>query len=168
MTSATSGHGKGPARAVREVVDPLVDAAGLHLEDVVVTPAGRRTVVRVVVDLPEDAVGSLGSDRLGEVSREVSTALDVADPVRGEYVLEVTTPGTSRPLTQLRHFRRARTRMVRLVLKDGSTCTGRLVTAEADAYVLLTDAGERTVDPTDVARGEIELDFRGTDEDEEA
>jgi ribosome maturation factor RimP len=148
---------------VREVVGPVVAAAGLHLEDVAVSRAGRRSVVRVVVDLDEDAVGSLDSDRLGEVSRDVSAALDREDPVRGEYVLEVTTPGTSRPLTELRHFRRARTRLVHLVLRDGRTVGGRLVEAGPDGYRLETDSGPVTVDPGDVARGEVELEFRADD-----
>lgn len=147
------------ADRVREVVHPVVAAAGLHLEGVSAHPAGRRTVVRVVVDLDEDALGSLDLDTLGEVSRDVSAALDAADPVRGEYVLEVTSPGTDRPLTELRHFRRARTRLVRLALRDGSVRTGRLVAADATGYVLRTDAGEVTVDPAEVARGAVEVEL---------
>lgn len=161
VTPASSGAT--PAERVRQAVEPVVTAAGLHLEDVAVAPAGRRTVVRVVVDLPEDAVGGLDLDTVGEVSRDVSAALDAADPVRGEYVLEVSTPGTDRPLTELRHFRRARTRLVRLALRDGSVVTGRLVEAGPDAYVLdpaPDGVTERTtVDPRDVARGHVEVEL---------
>ena len=56
--------GSGPAERVRDVVAPAVEAAGLYLEEVQLAAAGRRTVVRVVVDLDEDAVGSLDSDAL--------------------------------------------------------------------------------------------------------
>lgn len=157
----------GPAQKVREVVAPVVDAAGLYLEDVVVARAGRRHVVRVVVDLDEDSVGSLDSDRLADVSRDVSAALDRRDPVQGEYVLEVSTPGTSRPLTDLRHLRRARTRLVRLALRDGRTVLGRITDADADGVRLETEGGAVTVPLEDVARGTVELDFRST-EDEEA
>jgi ribosome maturation factor RimP len=113
-------HGRPTADTVRVVVAPPVEAAGLYLEHVAVSRAGNRSVVRLTVDLPEDAVGSLDSDALGEVSRAVSGALDERDVVPGAYVLEVSTPGTSRPLTELRHFRRARTRLVTLSLHDGS------------------------------------------------
>src|SRR5690606_1076086 len=94
-TPSTPGRASGAAAAdrVREVVAPVADAAGLHLEDVVVSPAGRRTVVRVVLDLAEDQIGSLDLDTLGQVSRDISAALDEHDAVRGEYVLEITTPG---------------------------------------------------------------------------
>lgn len=170
MTSASSGGPLGAAGRVHAVVGPVVAAAGLHLEDVRVAPAGRRTVVRVVVDLDEDAVGSLGSDRLGDVSREISRAMDAADPVRGEHVLEVTTPGTDRPLTELRHLRRARTRLVRLTLRDGTTASGRLLAAEPDGLVLDTGTEERAVPLEQVVRGEVEVELRGQDEheDEEA
>lgn len=161
VTPASSGPT--PAQRVREAVEPAVTAAGLHLEDVAVAPAGRRTVVRVVVDLDEDAVGSLDLDTVGEVSRTISAALDATDPVRGEYVLEVSSPGTDRPLTELRHFRRARTRLVRLALRDGSTVTGRLVEAEPDRYVLdpaPDGVTERTVvEPAQVARGRVEVEL---------
>lgn len=154
----------GPAQAVREAVEPVVRAAGLVLEDVVVTAAGRRSAVRVVVDLDDDAIGSLDSDALGAVSREVSGALDRADPVRDAYVLEVSTPGTDRPLTQLRHFRRARTRVVSLSLRDGSVVRGRLVAADEAAYEVLTDAGTVHLDPGDVVRGVVEVDLTGKGE----
>jgi ribosome maturation factor RimP len=157
--------GSGPAQQVREVVEPVVAAAGLYLEDVEVARAGRRSVVRITVDLDEDAVGSLDSDTLAEVSRDVSAALDRHDPVRGEYLLEVSSPGTSRPLTEPRHFRRARTRLVRLALRDGRTVQGRLVAVtDDDALELDTDGGPLGVALADVARGTIELDFRGADD----
>lgn len=155
--------GSGPAQAVRDAVLPAVEAAGLHLEDVVVKPAGRRSVVRVVVDLPDDAVGSLDSDTLADVSRDVSAALDARDPIKGDYLLEVSTPGTDRPLTEPRHFRRARTRLVRLNLRDGSVVTGRLVEADDDALTLDVPGrgadDRRTVALADVARGVVEVEL---------
>lgn len=151
------------AQRVREVVEPAVLAAGLVLEDVVVAPAGRRTVVRVVVDLDEE-IGSLGSHALGAVSADVSAALDAADPIRGSYTLEVSTPGTDRPLTELRHYRRARTRLVRLTLRDGSVVRGRLQQAEPDGYEVVTDSGTVVLRPEEVARGAVEVELGGAGE----
>ena len=165
MATSTSS---GPAHRVREVVQPVVTASGLVLEDVTVSPAGRRSVVRVVLDLGDDAVGGLDLDTLGAVSREISAALDADDPVRGEYVLEVSTPGTDRPLTELRHFRRARTRLVRLTLHDGSVLAGRLVDADEQGYDVETDAGAVVrVAPADVARGVVEVELTRADSGEE-
>lgn len=156
------------AHRVRDAVGPVVSAAGLVLEDVTVQAAGRRSVVRVVVDLDDDAVGSLDLDRLGEVSRTISASLDTTDPLRGAYVLEVSTPGTDRPLTELRHFRRARTRRVRLTLHDGSVVTGRLTQAEVDGLWLDTDAdGPVRVALEDVVRGAVEVELSRAHHDEE-
>lgn len=153
---------------VRSVVSPVVEAAGLHLEDARVVRAGNRSTVRVIVDLPDDELGSLDSDRLGDASREVSAALDEADVVRGQYTLEVSTPGVSRPLTEPRHFRRARTRSVRLTLVDGGTTTGRLrdVVEDADGTVLVLDDGAR-VALSEVRRGKVEVELKRL-EDEDA
>lgn len=151
------------AQRVTVAVEPAVAAAGLVLEGVTIAAAGARSLVRVVVDLPDDALGSLGSDQLADVSRGISAAMDAQDPVRGAYVLEVSTPGTDRPLTELRHFRRARTRLVRMVLRDGRVVLGRLVAAEPTGYEVATDAGPVQVDPAEVTSAVVELEFR-TDE----
>ncbi|MFE5293234.1 ribosome maturation factor RimP [Isoptericola sp. NPDC056618] len=163
----TAGGAK--AEAVRRVVTPAVDGAGLYLEDVVVTQAGAKSVVRVTVDLPEDVLGSLDSDTLGDVSRAVSAALDADDVVPGAYTLEISTPGTSRPLTELRHFRRARGRLVVLRLRAGGTTSGRLTDVEPrtgdageDAVLVLED-GTR-VPLADVRQGKIEVELKRLDE----
>lgn len=123
-----------PAR-VRQAVEPAVTAAGLLLEDVELARAGARTVVRVVVDLPEDDPGELDLDRIGDATRAVSDALDADDVVPGHYTLEVSSPGVARPLTRRRHYVRAVGRTVSLELHDGTRLTGRLdrVTGEDEA-----------------------------------
>lgn len=125
---------------VRDAVEPLIAAAGLYLEDVEVTSAGARSVVRIVVDLEEDAVGGLDLDRVAAISRDISTAIDATDAFAGEFTLEVSSPGVSRPLTERRHFTRARGRLVTLRMRDGSTLTARLVDVDRstdDAVLVL-------------------------------
>src|SRR5690606_41812594 len=100
------------ADAVRDVVRPAVEGEGLYLEEVVVTRAGSRSVVRVTVDLPEDGVGSLDSDTLGEVSRAVPSAVDVGDVVAGAYTLVMPSPGTGRPLHEAADVQGAQTPVV--------------------------------------------------------
>ncbi|MFD6142736.1 ribosome maturation factor RimP [Promicromonospora sp. NPDC060271] len=152
------------ADAVREVVGPVVEAAGLYLEEVTVTRAGSASVVRITVDLPDDALGSLDSDRLGDASRAMSAALDVDDVVSGAYTLEISTPGTSRPLTELRHYKRARTRLVTLKMMDGSRVEGRLtdVLDDGDGAVLVLD-GDSRIPLGDVRRGKVEVELKKLD-----
>jgi ribosome maturation factor RimP len=122
-------------------IESVVGAAGYDLEDLVITPAGRRSVVRVVVD--RDAGVTL--DDIAEVSRAVSAALDENDGTLGRapYVLEVTSPGVDRPLTETRHWRRNVGRLVAVpVGPTGATepVTGR-VTAVDDTGVTLAVEG---------------------------
>jgi len=157
------------ADAVREVVGPVVEAAGLYLEEVSATRAGSKSVVRVTVDLQDDVVGSLDSDALGDASRVISAALDTDDVVRGAYTLEVSTPGTSRPLTELRHFKRARTRLVTLKLTDDGRAEGRLtdVLADAGGNVLVLD-DDRRIPLADVVRGKVEVELKRLDDAQDA
>lgn len=141
---------------VRDVISPAVREAGLYLEDVTVHPAGKRTLVRVTVDLEADQAGSLDLDALAEVSRAVGDALDESDVIRGEHVLEVSSPGTDRPLTAPRHFARARGRLVALVLADGTELTGRVVGADESSVEL---EGGRSIALADVARAKVEVEL---------
>jgi ribosome maturation factor RimP len=150
------------AAAVRALAEPLVADAGLVLEDLTVTPAGRRRVLRVVVDLPDDALGGVPMDAVAGASRLLSEALD-ASPVMGgvPYVLEVTSPGVDRPLTLRRHWLRARGRLVRLESAGrpgelGEPVTGRLTDVDEQGVEL--DSGRR-FGWEDVRRGRVEVEF---------
>src|SRR5690625_5103671 len=146
------------AAELRAVLEPVVAAAGLFLEDASTSSAGRRSVVRVVVDL-SDGPGGVDSDALTEVSRSISAALDDADVVRGSYTLEVSTPGVSRPLTTPRHFRRAQGRLVRLRTAAG-TVRGRVAEVAGDDVAIDTDGGPRQVPLADITSGAVEPELR--------
>lgn len=146
---------------VRALLEPVVDSCGLVLEGVTVTPAGRRRVVRVVVDLQEDADGALDLDAVADVSRAVSEVLDGSDALGSSpYVLEVTSPGVDRPLTERRHWARARGRLVTAELAgDAPDLTGRVV-ATGDAGVELgSDTGSTTVPWESLRRGRVQVEF---------
>jgi ribosome maturation factor RimP len=134
---APAGDGRDTTAArLRPTVVEVVEAAGFLLDDLEVRPAGRRRVVRVVVDTAEvpgphdpPAPGP-DLDAVAGVSRELSARLDAADEdgalPDGEYTLEVSTPGTDRPLTHPHHWRRAWLRRVAVTRTDGSALTARV------------------------------------------
>ncbi len=145
---------------------PVVAERGLDLEDVQVTPAGKRRLLRVVVD--QD--GGVALDSVATVSSAVAAALDDSDVMGGSpYVLEVTSPGVDRPLTEPRHWRRAQSRLVEATLADQATLTGRVVDAGDDG-VLLDVAGEQRMVPwPELASGRVQVEFnRPADVAEEA
>ena len=123
------------ARSLADLLSPIVNDAGLHLESVETTRAGKYSVVRVFVDLA-DGPGDLDLDALGPVTAAVSQALDEADPVKGQYTLEVSSPGAERELTTLRHFRRVVGHTVRVRTAE-EELTGVVTAADADS-----DTGE--------------------------
>lgn len=99
---------------IRETVAPVVEAAGLFLEECELTGEGGTRTLRVLVDLPE-GTESLDLDGVAAVAREISDALDREDPVPGPpYELEVSTPGATRTLETPRHWRRNVGRLVRV------------------------------------------------------
>ena len=105
-----------------------------------------------------DRLGSASLDAIATASRAIGAALDEANVPAQAYVLEVSTPGISRPLTERRHFLRARSRLVSLDLNDGTIVKGRLTDIDGDDVVL---DGERRFPLASIVVGSIELDFKG-------
>lgn len=141
--SATRGTRKPDPATARLTgwIEPVVGAAGYDLEELVVTPAGRRSVVRVVVDRDRGVT----LDDIAEVSRAVSAVLDDNDDDLGRspYVLEVTSPGVDRPLTQQRHWRRNVGRLVAVPVGPdgaGQQLTGRILAVEDAGVTLAVEA----------------------------
>jgi ribosome maturation factor RimP len=139
-----------------EVLEPVVAGAGYDLEDVVVTPAGKRRLLRVVVDRD----GGVSLDDVADLSRATAEALDASEVMGAQpYVLEVSSPGVDRPLTEPRHWRRAAGRLVKVALRDGTSTTGRVLET-TDTAVTLDAGGSRvTLDHAAIARGSVEVEF---------
>ncbi|WP_131743264.1 ribosome maturation factor RimP [Actinomadura roseirufa] len=138
---AQRGRDDAPARPTREaavaeltrLLAPAVAAAGFELEEVDVRPAGRRRLVKIVVD----GDGGVGLDDIARLSETASGLLDGADVMGASpYVLEVTSPGVDRPLTEPRHWRRAAGRLVVAPLAEGGQVEGRVVSADDEAVVI--------------------------------
>ncbi|MGH8777409.1 MAG: ribosome maturation factor RimP [Jiangellaceae bacterium] len=143
------------------VVQPVCAAAGLDLEGLDVTPAGRRRRVSVVVD----ADGGVDLDRCAALSHALSKAFDSTDVMgQAPYVLEVSSRGVSRPLTLPRHWRRSVGRLVRLELLGGGELTGRVTDADERHVVLDVDDGERQVPYERVGKARVQVEFRRVDE----
>ncbi|MCY1145212.1 ribosome maturation factor RimP [Actinoplanes sp. Pm04-4] len=149
------------ARArVSAVIEPVISAAGYDLEDVSVARAGRRHVVRVLVDTD----GGISLDDVAVVSREISAALDAAEEagqevLAGEYQLEVGSPGVDRPLTLPRHWRRNRGRLVAV-----NGLTGRITEAGDEGIVLDVDGAPRELRYDELGPGKVQIEFKRLDE----
>jgi ribosome maturation factor RimP len=148
-----------PARAdLLDLLAPVVAAAGYDLEDVTVTAAGRRSLVRVIVDADE----GVDLDGVADVSRAVSNVLDDGDAFAGPFVLEVSSPGVDRPLTEPRHWRRARGRLVTVQVGD-ETLTGRISETTDAAVVLDVGGTARELAWSGLGAGRVQVEFNRKD-----
>lgn len=162
---------------ISTLIEPVL--APLVVDEVKVTPAGKRRVVRVAVDRPTDesavvetASEPMSLDEIAEATRAVSEALDDSD-VLGEqpYTLEVTSAGVGRPLTRPRHYQRGVGRIV-VISRDGeSDLRGRIVSAGPDSVTIVVPATKKTAESTatvayaDIARAHIDVEFSRADDD---
>ncbi len=169
------------ADRVRPLLEEALATQPLVLEDVTVTPAGHRRVVRVLGDRDLGDVGEvtepvdpLGLDEVADATRLVGDALDASD-VMGEqpYTLEVSSPGVGRPLTAPRHFQRNVGRLL-AVQHAGTETTGRVVAADARSVSVevpaTTKAPSRTVTVpySEVDRALVQVEFTRPDESKES
>ena len=155
--------------SIEAVVTPVLEDYGLELDALEVVPAGKRRVVRLVVD--GDGPKGRGPllDDIAAASQAVSAALDASDATgQAAYTLEVSSRGVGRPLLEQKHWRRNRTRLVKVTFVDGSEVTGRIAQADGEVVRLEVDGTEREVAYADVAKALVQIELnRRLDDDED-
>ena len=87
---------------IENLVMPILDELGFELVDLLLQQDGRQLALRIFIDKP----GGITLDNCVEVSREVSAILEIEDPIRSAYRLEVSSPGLDRPLKKPADFER--------------------------------------------------------------
>jgi ribosome maturation factor RimP len=144
------------------LLQPVVSAVGYDLEELSVTAAGRRSLIRVTVDGDD----GIDLDGIATVSRAVSEALDAAEPsgaaFSGPYVLEVSSPGVDRPLAEPRHWRRGVGRLVTVAVgRPGEQVsrTGRILAADEHGLTLDVDDQPCQYGWDEVGTGRIQIEF---------
>jgi ribosome maturation factor RimP len=173
--SAPAAAGPADAEQLTRLLQPVVTAAGMDLENIRITATGRRRLLRVTVD----ADNGVSLDDITLISRTLSAELDAIGAM-GEtpYTLEVSSPGADRPLTEPRHWRRAAGRLVRAPLRTRSqsatetaghartagpartrTVEGRVLAATEDAVTLDVAGERREFGYAELGPGKILLEF---------
>jgi len=166
-----AGRGASDSERLARVLEPAVAAMGMDLESVRITSAGRRRLLRIVVD----ADGGVSLDDIAEVSRELSAELD-ASAAMGEaaYTLEVSSPGVDRPLTEPRHWRRAVGRLVTAPLTPAKppetdaparspSIEGRITGADEHWVRIDVDGESRQYGYDALGPGKIKIEFARLD-----
>ncbi|MEE1756878.1 ribosome maturation factor RimP [Streptomyces sp. SP18CS02] len=155
---------------LRGLLEPLVSAKDLDLEEIEVSRAGRRRMLRIIVDSDE----GVELDACAELSRAISDKLDETDAMGDEeYVLEVSSPGADRPLTEHRHYVRATGRLVKLLSNEGGELVARIIGVDDEGLDLEVPGVKgrkptaRRVEFGEIAKARVEIEFNRKDKKEE-
>lgn len=148
------------------LIEPVVDAAGFEVVDVVVTRGRPPWQLRVIIDtLAGDGRVPIGD--CADVSREIETHLDAADAVPSRYNLEVSSPGLDRVLAREKDFLSARGSEVRIETRrplDGRRrFRGLLEDFDGDTAGLRVDGVRMEIPFAEVAHAKAVYDFSATD-----
>jgi ribosome maturation factor RimP len=125
-----------------ELLTPVVEALGCELWGLEYFSQGRHSTLRLFIESPN----GVGLEECEKVSRQVSSVMDVEDPIVGEYTLEVSSPGLDRPLYKLEQFVRYVGEQLNVKLRsafDGRrNFSGLLQGVENEEIILLVDGNE--------------------------
>jgi ribosome maturation factor RimP len=151
-------------QAITDLISPAVTEAGFYLEEVQIASPGSHRTVTCVVDGPTP----LNLDQVTVVSRIISELLDSVEAIGDTpFTLEVTSPGVDRPLTEVRHWTKNLTRLIKTTLNDGSIITGRLTEFDEINATLVENIKGRiknhTVAFADIKRAVVEIEFNRKD-----
>lgn len=148
------------ASRVAELIEPSVTALGYELVGVEYLPQGKHSILRVYIDQAD----GIRVEDCQQVSRQISGVLDVEDPIAGQFSLEVSSPGTDRPLFKAEHYERfsgekAEIRL-RTPLQGQRKFTGRLAGVENDCVLLDMENGDQVDLPiNDIERAHLKPEW---------
>lgn len=112
------------------LINPVVSAAGFILEEIKVSPSGKRKHLSVIID---GLHGNPNLDQVASISRAISNELDRVSVLGDQpFTLEVTTPGIDRPLSLQRHWVKNLGRLVEIHLKEDKKIVGRINAVASD------------------------------------
>ena len=158
------------ADEIAALLSPTVESLGLELLGIEYLPAPGGATVRLYIDVPQSEGGSadagqrsVGIEDCEAVSPEVSAQLDVADPISGNYTLEVSSPGLERPLFGAAQFARFVGETAKATLRlpqDGRRrLQGAILRVEGATVVFEVDGAELAVDAANIDKAKLVPDW---------
>ena len=147
-----------PAKRVETIIAPTLQDMGFDLVRVRISGAQRRTL-QIMAERLDD--GTMTVENCAAISRAVSTLLDVEDPIKGSYTLEVSSPGLDRPLTRPKDYTRFAGLEAKIELRepmDGQRRFRGRIAGLADDQVQLDTEDTRVAIPyADIERAKLIL-----------
>jgi ribosome maturation factor RimP len=125
-------------------IEPLVEAVGAHLVELVFHPKGRRRMLEVYADTET----GITADTLAELSRTIGTAIDENGWITESYDLVVSSPGLERPVRHPWQYRRHLGRTVSMSIIEGEekrNVTGRILEVEDEQIIISLGEGAQAI-----------------------
>ena len=152
---------------LRELLAPVVGGLGYQLWELEYMPRSGGGLLRLYIDLDIDVAGDaprgIGVDDCERVSRAVSQTLDAADPIPGQYTLEVSSPGLDRVLRTREHFERFAGERVKLEMmqpiEGRKRFAGRLLGVGSSDITLELESGRINLPIEDIHRARLAPDM---------
>lgn len=142
-----------------ELFEPVVNGMGYDLIEIEHFPSPKHGVLRLYIDKEE----GITIDDCSDVSRQISALIDVEDPVRGQFNLEVSSPGMDRPLRRVKDFQRftgAKVKLKTIMPLDGQrNFSGRLLEADEESLTIETDTEEITLPMNALEKARVVPEF---------
>lgn len=100
---------------IRQLAEPTLEALGFEVVSVRVMGQAQKPILQLMAERPD---GTMDVEACAEISRTLSAVFDVEDPIKSEYVLEVSSPGVERPLTREKDFETFAGHTAKITLHD--------------------------------------------------
>ena len=144
---------------LNELLQPLVEDLGYEFIGLEYNPNPKHSMLRIYID-HENGVGIQDCET---VSRETAALLDVKDPIKSRYNLEVSSPGLDRPLFTPAHFSEFTGSEVQINLfapQDGRRkFSGPILSAGESSVNIEQDGSEVTLDYDNIAKAKLIPDY---------
>lgn len=144
---------------IYELASQVAEDEGLELVSTDIRGSGKRTMLRVIVD-KESGVTIGDCERM---SRSLEALLDVEDPIKGSYVLEVSSPGLDRPLVRQADFEKNMERLARVVttekIDNQTFFIGRIIDVGEGWIRLKLDKKDIFIPTEKIAKARLEIEF---------
>jgi ribosome maturation factor RimP len=144
---------------IRQAAEPVIQSQGMELVDVEYQREAPGWVLRIYID----RAGGVNIDDCAEVSRELGTILEVRDLIPNSHLLEVSSPGLTRPLKKLEEFQKYRNCLVKIKtfapVEGRRNFKGKLLGVEGDLVQVEVDGRSYGIPQRSIAKANLEIEF---------
>jgi ribosome maturation factor RimP len=150
-----------------EVIEPELNALGVELVDIDFAGIGKRSIIRLYIDAKGNNADrcSISIGDCEKVSKSIQRLLEIEELVKGDYTLEVSTPGIERPLTKLADYQRFTGKLCKVILKpdakqdDKEACfNARIKGIEGNKINFDINGEDRTVSIDDIKKANLKFE----------